>query len=305
MEKYRYEDVKALAYAALMSALSLIFVLISFFMGDLGIILILVLPLFSALVSINVNLKYSLIYIIATFLISLIDPQLALFAIIPSLISGFLYGKMIVHKIHGTFNIISNTLLLTLLQYLGTFLIDIIYEINLIETMSLILKIEVNIFDSIYLLFLFSTSLIECSLSYLIITNELKKLNYCFNENKQYFLLTLGLELLSIIICFIFSFGNLKICYLFLGISLFFGVSLAYYNFQYFQQKFIIILQFILYLISLVIIFSLFPTLDKTYQSLLILVILLSQIIVSIIITIKTLIIDKRKIDNSIFDKLI
>ena len=304
MGKYRYENVKALAYVALMSALSLIFVLITFSLLDVGIILILVLPLFSALVSINVNFKYSLIYIASTFLISLIDPQLALFAIIPSLLSGFLYGKMIKFNIHGSFNILANTLLLTLLQYLGTYLINVIYEVDLINTMSSIMKINLQTFDSVYLLFLFTICLIECSLSYIIITNELKKLNYNINEERKYFLPTLIVEFLLIILCIMTSFLSLKLCYLTLGLSLFLGISLADYNFRYYQRKFIVFLQISLYIISFVIIFISFPFLNKTYQSLLILIVLISQIIVSTIIIIKTKIIDKRKIDNSIFDKL-
>jgi uncharacterized protein YybS (DUF2232 family) len=101
MKDIKYEGVKALTFTSIMSAISLVFVLITYFVSGTGLFLILVLPLIAALVALKVNLKYSLIYIFATFAMSFIDFQNALFVILPSLISGIIFGYLIRTEVQG------------------------------------------------------------------------------------------------------------------------------------------------------------------------------------------------------------
>lgn len=304
MNKYRYEKTKALTFASIMSAISIVFVLITYFTGDIGLILTLLLPLCASLVSVNVNYKYSLIYVISTLLISLIDFQLALFVILPSLISGFLFGKLIKVYIQGHYIILFNALLLSIMQIGSTYLINAIYQIDLIKVMATLIKVNEVTFSNAYLLFLFIISLIQCSLSYLIITSELKKLDYEFNEKKNHFILNLYLNVFSICLTILMMFISHYIGFLLLGISIYLGIILAYYNFSFYLTKRILYLQIPLYVISFILIFVLISYIPLEYQVYLFLLPIISQLITSLYIVIYQKIIKKSKINSSIFDKL-
>ncbi len=302
--KYRYEKVNALTFVSILSAISIVLVILSYFIGDIGLLLSLVLPLCASLVAVNVNYKYSLIYIASTFLISIIDFQLALFIIIPSLISGLIFGKLIRIYIQGYYIILIDALMLLIMQIGSTYLINFIYNINLVNTMASLIKISESTFSKTYFLFLFMLSLIQASLSYLIITSELKKFDYEFNENKNKFILNLSIETSLIILTIFFMFFNNKIGYLLIGISFYMGVVLGYYNFSYYRKKDILFIQLPLYFISIIVMIILLSYVERTYQPYLFLIPLISQLITSSYIVFYQKIVKKSRITSSIFDKL-
>lgn len=304
MNKKRFEGTKALTFSSIMSAISIVLILVSFFSGDVGLFLIFILPLCASLVAVYVDFKYSLIYFISTFLISCFDLQLALFIVIPSLVSGIIFGKLIKIYLQGYYIIIINTLALLLLQIGATYLIDLIYKINLVDSIGKILKLNEVTFNNAYILFLFLLSLIEISLNYLIISSELKKFDFEFKETKDHFLLNFFIEIILIIASITLMFFNHQYGFLFVGISLFFGVVLAYYNFSFYQNKRIVIIQMPLYLISLISIMILFSYIKNDYRPYLILIILISQLIPSLYIIIYQKIVKKGKISHTLFDKI-
>lgn len=304
MNKKRFEGTKALTFSSIMSAISIVLILVSFFSGDVGLFLIFILPLCASLVAVYVDFKYSLIYFISTFLISCFDLQLALFIVIPSLVSGIIFGKLIKIYLQGYYIIIINTLALLLLQIGATYLIDLIYKINLVDSIGKILKLNEVTFNNAYILFLFLLSLIEISLNYLIISSELKKFDFEFKETKDHFILNFFIEIILIIASITLMFFNHQYGFLFVGISLFFGVVLAYYNFSFYQNKRIVIIQMPLYLISLISIMILFSYIKNDYRPYLILIILISQLIPSLYIIIYQKIVKKGKISHTLFDKI-
>lgn len=304
MNKKRFENTKALTFSSIMSAISIVLILVTFFSGDIGLFLIFILPLCASLVSVYVDFKYSLIYFISTFLISCFDLQLALFIVIPSLVSGIIFGKLIKIYLQGYYIIIINTLCLLLLQIGATYLIDFIYKIDLIDSIGKILKLNEVTFNNAYYLFLFLLSLIEISINYLIISSELKKFDFEFKEKKDHFLLNFFLEIVLIIASVTLMFFNHQYGFLFVGVSLFFGVILAYYNFSFYQNKKIIIIQMPLYLISVILIMILFSYVKNEYRPYLILIILISQLIPSLYIIIYQKIVKKGKISHTLFDKI-
>ena len=304
MHKYRFENTKALAFSSIMSSISLVLILLTYFTGDIGLFLIFLLPLCASLVAVNVNFKYSLIYIISTFLISCIDFQLAIFIIIPCLISGLIFGKLIKWYVQGYYIIIIDALILTLLQILATLLIKVIYDVNLVETISTVLRIKLETFNDTYYLFLFMISLIECSLDYMIITSELKKLNYEFNEKKDRFLLTFCLETLSIALTIASIFFATELAYLMLGISSFFVIVLGYYNFSFYIKKTFTKVQIISLCFSFIIMVVCLSYIPRSYAPFLFLVPMGVVALISVSIIIYQKIIKKSKIDPSIFENL-
>ena len=303
-KKYRYEKVNALTFVSILSAISVVFVLLSSFIGDVGLFLVLILPLCASLVSVNVNFKYSLIYILATCLISCIDFQMALFVVIPSLISGFVFGKLIRVYLQGYYIILIDALILMIMQIISTYLVNFIYNIDLVNTMASLIKISESTFSKTYFLFLFMLSLIQASLSYLIITSELRKFDYEFNEKKNKFLLSLFLETSLIILTFTSMFFNHKIGYLLIGISFYMGVVLGYYNFSFYRIKDILSIQLPLYFISIIVMVILLSYTKIINQPYLFLIQLISQLITSSYIVFYQKIVKKSRITSSIFDKL-
>lgn len=303
LKKNRFEDTRSLAYASLMSAISLVLVLIAYFTDGIGLLLVLILPLCSALVATKVSAKYSLIYVLSTFLISCIDIQLAIFIIVPSLISGLIFGKLIKIYLQGYLIIIVNALAMLIMQLAGTKIVDFLYGIDLISALSRLLRLSETTFQNAYFLFLFLLSLMETCLCYLIITNELKKLNFEFNEKKNRFPLIMTTEILCVVATGITMFFSSSFGYLFLGISAYFAVVLAYYNFSFYRKKEILALQIPLYIVSLVAMSILISLTEKQFQPYLFLLPMISQILVSFEIVFYQKVVKKSKITSALFDK--
>ncbi len=304
MQTQDFDKTKALTFSSIMSAISIVLILITFFSNDIGLFLILVLPLCASLVAVKVNFKYSLIYFLSTFLISCIDFQIALFNVIPSLLSGIVFGKLIKLYIQGYYIIFINSLCLLIFQIVATYLVNAIYQIDIIKTTSQILKLNEEVFDDGYFVFLFMLSLVEASLSYLIITSELKKLDYIFNEKKNHFVISIVIECVSILSSIIVMFFYQKVGLLLVGFSLYFGVVLAYYNFSFYQRKKILILQLPLYFISLIGIMIIFGYIPLNYRPYLFLLPLFSQVLISLYIVFYQKVIKKSKINSTLFDKI-
>lgn len=304
MDGYRFENIKAITFSSMMSAVSIVLVLLTHFSGDIGLFLIFFLPLCASLVSVFVRIKYALIYILSTFLICCFDFQLALFIIIPCLLSGFTLGILIKKNINGYFIILVDALILLILQILTTYLINFIYQIDLILLISSIIKVDFETFDQSYFLFLFTLSLIQASLNYLIVTNELKKFHYIANDKKNLFLFNILLFIVILLLNLSFLFINQKIGFLLLGISGYISIVIGYYNFSYRHKKIVISVQLPLFAVSFILMLYLLSVIEKIFYPYLYLIPMISELITSLIIISYQKCIKKDKISSSMFDNL-
>ncbi len=297
-------NIQKLTFIALMCALSIIIIYLGKFIGGIEIISMLILPLIASLVFIKVDYKYAFIYLVATSLLSLLDIQTCLFLTIPSLIYGLTFGVLIKKYFHGYNVVFLTSIVLTILEIGSTFLIKLIYQVDLINTFANILKIQELEFNSLYFLFLYVISLISSSLSYIIITNELKKIDYEFNEKKNQFIPVYLLNIALMASAAGFYFINNLCFYLLLGISLFYSVVLGYYVFSFYQRKIIYSLQLSLYIVCIATFIIAFMYLDRNLMSLFFLLIPFSHIISSSYIIIYQKLYKKNPIVDEIFDKL-
>lgn len=296
--------VKALAFSAIMASLTFLLIFSTTFLSGIGLIGIIVIPMCSSFISLKVNWKYRLVYFCACLITFLIDPSLTLFIVIPSLISGIVLGELLSKYIQGYHIIFITSIVVTFLQIGSTYLINLFYEVDMIKLFCTILKINYSDFNSIYYFFIFILSLIQVSLSYLIITNELKKLNYEFNEKRNQFLLILIINVSSIILSIISFFISKTIYFLFIGFTIYFGVILGYYIFSYYRRKQMIIIQLPLYFISLITFPILYNIIGNDNSIILLLLPFISQLISSSYILIYQRIIKKGQINETLFDKL-
>lgn len=300
----KIQGLKALAFGAIMCALSTIFIVGSSFIPGTCILSLLLLPLFTTMVVLKVDYRYVLIYSCALLAISLIDPMNSLFIVIPSIITGLSFGILIKKYIHGYYIIFFSALVLLLLQIGAQYLILFIYEQNMQKIMGEILHFSEGTFSYLYYIILFLVSLAQSTLTYVISSNELTKLQYTFNEKKNHFIpiliTTSSLLLVSLGLYFI----NIPLSYLFICFTLYFGVILAYYNFSFYEKKFILFIQIPLYVVTFLCFLVATSYVDKLISAYFILLIVLSEILVSLSIIIHQKIIKKGIISEAIFDKL-
>ncbi len=218
-----------IALMALMSALNIIISVLLALLNVFSIFLILVLPLISTLVEIYCKDRYYPIYAFASLGLALVatlwNIETTLFYLIPSLITGYLFGLLSKKNIPSIYSILITSLVKMGLTMAQIPLVNFIFDVNVIETFKVFFKLEesTNI-DVIVPSFIFVISLCEMSLTYLIISNELKKLNIREMENENIVYIDDIALIVSSTFSMICSLFSLETGYIFLMISFYFSI---------------------------------------------------------------------------------
>ena len=250
-----------IALMALMSAINIIICVLLAFLNVFSIFLILVLPLISALVEIYCKDRYYLIYAFASLGLSLIatlwNIETTIFYLVPSLFTGYLFGLLAKKNIPSIYSILLTSLVQMGLTMGEIPLINFIFDVNIINTFKTFFKLnESTNVDVIIPSFIFTISLIEMSLSYLIISNELIKLKIEEYENDKFDYLNCASLLLFSILSILFSLFSLETSYLFFMISLYFVIFIIGKTIS--RKHIPEILFFVLVLIASIILYALF-----------------------------------------------
>lgn len=247
-----------IAFMALMAAINVVFTVMSTLLPILFLLLIFVLPLTSVLVTLYCQKRYFIIYIVATIALCLgftfWDFSTTFFYVVPSVFSGFLFGVLAIKKSPSIFLIIVPAFIQVAFTYLSIPVISLIYNVNIIETFINAFGLQNNAnVQNVIPSVIFLLSLIQASLSYMIIKDELPKFKVILEENKKFdFVVLIGLfvALVSLGILAVFL---LDWAYFALMCSLYFSIYLL---FETLSQKKIWI--YVTEGISLVITFFLF-----------------------------------------------
>lgn len=203
--KKRETPLQNIAFMALMAAINVVFALLTTFVPILFLILIFVLPLTSVLVTIFCKKRYFIIYVVATVALCLgatfWDISNTFFYIIPSIISGFLFGLLAMKKSPSIFLIIVPAFIQVAFTYLSVPVIEAMLNVNIINTFISAFGLQNN--PNVELVipsFIFLLSLIQSALSYMIIKDELPKFQIVLEENnKFYYLMIVGVFMFLII----------------------------------------------------------------------------------------------------------
>lgn len=236
----KYETpLQNIAFMALMSAINVIFALITTFVPILFLILIFILPLTSVLVTIFCKKRYFIIYAVATIALCLgvtfWDISNTFFYIIPSIISGFLFGILAMKKSPSIFLIIVPAFVQVVFTYISIPIIELMLDINIINTFINAFGLQNNANVNLVVpSFIFLLSLIQSALSYMIIKDELPKFKIVLEQNdKFYYLIIVG------VVLFLIAMGSVSVffidwSYFALMCSLFFAVYLVvdFYNYK-------------------------------------------------------------------------
>lgn len=243
--------IQNIAYMGMMAAVNIIFVVMTYFVPFLLFVLVFVLPLCSAIISFYCKKIYFPIYfVVVTAVCLLIDFSDALFYVVPSLLTGFLFGLLIEKKVPSIFILTAITVLQFALSLVSIPLIELITHRNIINDMVDLFKLsEFEYIAYIKYTFIFFIAFVQTILTYLVMRSELVKFGMEFNEVTEKTiildLLTIGFVGLSVL----FGFFVKEICFIFLLMSyLFIIYRIIKLDFQHYK----------LYLVELII--SLFAT---------------------------------------------
>ena len=203
----------------------------------LSIVLIIFLPLTSAIVEVMCKDRWFPIYAVATIglsiVVSLSSIDFTIFYIVPSIFTGYIFGLFSKHNLPNMFAIFFATIIQTFLSFAFIPLLQVITGSNLIDVFVKILRISNRFwFDSVILLLFFLIALIQIILSFIVVQNELNKFGQkseCkFNQERIAAFSTIGAALLSTI----FSFFYMPLCYLFIGIAFYFTAFVVIFQAQ-------------------------------------------------------------------------
>lgn len=225
--KKKESPAQNIAFMAIMAAINVIFLLLTNFVPFLLFLLIFILPLSCTLVILLCKKKYFIAYAGATLGLCLIitfwNISETLFYIIPSLITGFVFGVLIERKIPYAFSIMSATFVQFGLSYLLLPIIELITQVNLLTSFATMFNIHGDEFEYYILTFgVFFVSFMQEIVSYVFIRFGLKNLNYMLEEQEKPTLLNLTL-LINLLLSLFFFFVVPELCYIFLFNSAYFA----------------------------------------------------------------------------------
>ena len=218
--------IQNIAYMGMMAAVNIIFVVMTYFVPFLLFVLVFVLPLCSAIISFYCKKIYFPIYfVVVTAVCLLIDFSDALFYVIPSLLTGFVFGLFIEKKVPSIFILVVITIIQFVLSLASIPLIELITHRNIIDDMAALFRLsDYEYLDYIKYTFIFFIAFVQTILTYLVMRSELVKFGMEFNEAIERTIIldimTIGLVGLSIL----FGFFAPEICYIFLMMALMFSV---------------------------------------------------------------------------------
>ena len=231
MFKKRETVVQNITYLALMAAINVIFVLLTGLLPPLMFILVFILPLTNTVVTIFCKKRYFPIYMIVTVLLCLLTSYGlhtldTFFYVIPSIITGFIFGIMIEKKVCAI-HIFAAT---TVAQYLLTFLTFLIAGIivpdgNFFNVFFNMFGLNEFVFKEVFAhVFCFLLASIQMIFTYIVVKFEIRKLGYQINLNESIYYLSNIISLLMVFIAIGMYFLYAPLVYIFIFVSIIYTV---------------------------------------------------------------------------------
>ena len=167
-----------ITYMAIMTAINVVFIVLDRFVPFLILLLILFLPLCSALVSYFCLKRYYIIYAVASIgLCAIFEPFDTIFYIVPAICTGFLIGVLLDMKINPFWMILSSTLVEIALSYAFIPLINLIGNTDIVTSFLTIFRLNDFAFkEELMHLFILFIALTQCSLTHFVLLTEIKKI---------------------------------------------------------------------------------------------------------------------------------
>lgn len=195
--------IRSMPLMAMMAAINVIFSLFTTFIPLLSVALIIFIPLTSTLVEVYCKDRYFPIYAIATLglsvVVSLSAIDFTLFYLVPSIATGYVFGLMAKKNFPSLWGIFIASVLQTAISFAFIPIIQLVVNHNLIDDLKVILRVtDSTYFDNLLILMFFVIGLIQTVLSFIVVTNELKKFGVQQDNDKDW---RLTVSLAGILAC--------------------------------------------------------------------------------------------------------
>lgn len=296
-------NTKFLALSGIIAAVTIILFALGLFIPFLTIVTILGIPFAACLMELKTNIKYSLIYVISTIIItSLINFQESLFFVIPSLITGLVFGLFIKRKTHCLTYLLITSIISMILQCLSVLLINVLYNVDFLETLSIFFSVELETINNIYLTLFFLIGIIQNILVFFLLEKELPKFNFNTKEDYSLYYPLLIISSISSLLGFILNNTIPCIAFLMTAISVFTITNLIIYYLKS-GSKWLIYAFLGVIIINFFVFVSLNNYLENNGYYLLFNTINLSICLIGVILIIDVMLIRKEKISNDFFMK--
>ena len=186
--KKRETLIQNIAYMAIMAAINVVFVLLSNVLPVLLFLLVFVLPLTSTIVTIYCKKRYFPIYFIVTLALCFgVSAGFSIFDtfiyVLPSLITGFIFGLFIEKRIPAIYTLIVATTVQYGLTVLTFYLLSLIVaNTNLTESIIIAFGLGDFTFKAVFIqVFLFIIAEIQIIISYLFVKYQVNRLGIEIN----------------------------------------------------------------------------------------------------------------------------
>jgi len=193
-----------------------------------------------------------------------------IFYVIPSILTGYLFGLFIKYKLHAVWIILITSIAQGLFTALSIPLIQWIFDVNIIDTFKGLLQVTASVnIDIIVPSFLFYLALTQMIFSYIVIQSEINKFGYEINDQPlnttMYSLILFGVIIAIIPFIFLLPSG----AYLLLSISLYFMFFIVFTHIL--QKQYKVLIAFGISLLAFMFLFAfLYPIVPTPFGLLLV-----------------------------------
>lgn len=175
--------IQNLAFMALMAAINMVFSLVALFFPLASLFLMIALPMASVMVVLVCKEKYYPIYALATLCLSFLatfnGPETTLFYLLPSLLSGFLFGFLIKRRIYSGWIILAVSALELAMSYMTMLLINVIYETDMVAFFARMFVMDQSPYIGVIMpTFFFVLALAQSAFCFIVIQSETKKFGF-------------------------------------------------------------------------------------------------------------------------------
>ncbi|MCD8204341.1 MAG: YybS family protein [Coprobacillus sp.] len=232
MFKKKETLVENMTYMAIMAAINVVFVLLTTFVPVLMFLIVFILPLTSTMVTLCCKRKYFIIYAVVTILLCMLVTMYnisdTLFYVIPSIITGFVFGIMVIYKVPAVWIIFSTSIIQLGVSYAMIPFIEWLLGINIIDVFASAFGVADFIYlDYVTPCFIYFLALVQCALTYIVIRNELPKFHYETSNVRKHWYLEYIAELSCFLLILIFAFTYKPLTYLFFMLAIYFMCFIA------------------------------------------------------------------------------
>ena len=220
-----------ITYMAIMTAINLVFIVLDTFVPFMMLLLILLLPFVSAVVSYFCQKRYYIIYAVASVGLCLIfSISSTIFYIVPALCSGFVIGLLLDKKINPFWMILSSTLIEVALTYAFIPLIKLMTGADMVETFLTIFRLsEFAYKEELTHIFILFIALTQCSITHFVLLSEIKKIGVETDTLVASFIPYIIGLLACLVIGTILAFTYKSLSLAFVALSFYFAIFLLVY----------------------------------------------------------------------------